>query len=144
MDPLRVLGRCSWEMAGEQVGASPHTIYRILNHMTFWQDLFLVRIGGEEGPAPELPSEGWPGELKPANEAAWDDAVASFQKGFDRALQLAKSESLDTVLPTFRNMTLGESLVFLAQHNNHHLGQIITLCQALGYWPQPSDVWGEY
>ncbi len=144
MDPVQVLARCSWEMAGKQVGQSPHTIYRILNHMTYWQDLFLVRIGGEEGRAPDLPSVGWPGSLQPTSEAAWVAAVAAFQEGFDKALQLARTGNLDNVLPTFRQMTLGESLVFLAQHNNHHLGQIITLCQALGHWPTPHDVWDAY
>lgn len=144
LDPMRVLGQCTWEIAGEQVGAAPHSIYRILNHMTYWQTLFLVRIDGQERPSPTSPSTGWPGAPKPANEADWQHAVAAFKKGYDRAMTLAKTGELDVICPTFRNMTLGESLTFLAQHNNHHLGQIITLCQVLGHWPRPNDVWDAY
>ncbi|MEM8486649.1 MAG: DinB family protein [Bacteroidota bacterium] len=144
LDPMRVLNQCSWEIAGEVVGAAPHTIYRILNHMTYWQTLFLARIDGKEGPSPDSPSAGWPGQLKPESEMDWQQAVARFEQGFDRAMTLAKTGDLGVLCPTFRNMTMAEGLVFLAQHNNHHLGQIITLCQVMGHWPQPKDVWDAY
>lgn len=144
LDPLRVLNQCNWEMAGKSVGDAPHSIFRILNHMTFWQDLFLARIDGKEGASPVAPSAGWPGLPGPQNRADWQQAVDSFRQGYERAMLLAKTGDLDIVCPTFRNMTMGESLVFLAQHNNHHLGQIITLCQVMGHWPEPTDVWDDY
>ena len=142
--PLKGLEYCHWQMAGTRVGKSPNTIFQILNHIIYWQDLFLDRIGGEDRPSPDLPSVGWPGDASPANQEAWAQAVEKFREGFEKAAGLAASRDLDEVLPTFRGMTCAESLVFLAQHNNHHIGQIITLCQVLGYWPAPDDTWGDY
>ena len=144
LHPLEVLAHCRWEKTGELVGDAPHSIYRILNHIIYWQNLFLERIAGGEGKSPVKPSTGWPGEISPANEQEWMQAVQAFQDGFDTASKLASQQDLSVKIPTFSNMTLGECIVFLAQHNNHHFGQIITMCQVLGTWPASDDDWAEY
>lgn len=144
LHPLQVLANCNWEIVGQRPGFAPHTIYQILYHIIYWQDLFLERIAGVTANSPEKPSPGWPGADAPADEAAWNQAVEAFNRGFQQAMQLASTRKLDEILPTFRGFTVGESIVFLAQHNNHHFGQIITLCQVLGSWPASEDEWADY
>jgi hypothetical protein len=39
--------------------------------------------------------------------------------------------------PPMADYTIEDALTHLAQHNAHHLGQIVTLRQAIGAWPPP-------
>ena len=139
--PLKALEGCDWKAAGTRVDRAPHTIYKILNHTIYWQDVYLKRMNGKAVISPERPSAGWPGALAPVNERLWQDAFMAFQSGLKKALGIAKDRDLQEKMPTFRNATLGECLVFLALHNSHHIGQIITLRQALGDWPAATDQW---
>ncbi|MFK7848969.1 MAG: DinB family protein [Rhodothermales bacterium] len=139
--PQSVLQGCSWEIAGQRLGQSPHSIYRILNHIIFWQDLYLARMNGQDSRSPDKPSTGWPGAIKPESADDWSKTVALFSKGLEVSVSIAESRALEEKIPTFRNASLGECLVFLALHNGHHLGQIITMRQALGEWGERKDVW---
>ncbi len=139
--PHSVLKDCSWEIVGQRIGQSPHSIYRILNHIIFWQDIYLARINGLDVKSPDKPSAGWPGVLRPESADDWLEAVELFVKGLEVSMSIAENRSLEERIPTFRNASLGECLVFLALHNGHHLGQIITMRQALGEWGESMDVW---
>ncbi len=135
-----VLVDCDPAITDKRVGGIAHTIYQILNHMIFWQDVYLDRMEGTETLSPVLPSAGWPGEDAPADVDAWLEAVQVFQQGLAVARELANGD-LSLKIPTFRNASLGECLVYLSLHNSHHIGQIIMLRQALGDWPAISDAW---
>ena len=37
--------------------------------------------------------------------------------------------------------TVGDALAHLAQHNSHHLGQVILLRQLMTPWPPPTGSW---
>ncbi len=37
--------------------------------------------------------------------------------------------------------TVRDALVHVAQHNSHHLGQVILLRQLMALWPPPSGSW---
>lgn len=141
LHPNNVLQGCSWEIVGQRMAQCPHSIYRILNHIIFWQEIYLARINGQDVKSPDKPSAGWPGVFRPESSDDWARAVASFNKGLAVSISIAESRPLEEKIPTFRNATLGECLVFLALHNSHHLGQIITMRQALGEWDESKDVW---
>lgn len=136
-----ILANCSWELTGQLVGVGPHSIFRILNHIIFWQDVYLGRIEGAEIDSPGKPSTGWPGPIAPPDEAVWKASVNQFKEGLHRAQRYARERDLGEIIPSFRGASLGDCLVFLALHNSHHMGQIITLRQILGDWPAPVDQW---
>ena len=139
--PHTIVQGCSWEIAGQRLGQSPHSIFRILNHIIFWQDLYLARMNGEDIKSPEKPSVGWPGSLRPTGADEWMSAIELFSKGLATAVEMTEHRRLEEKIPTFRNASLGECLVFLALHNGHHMGQIITMRQALGEWKEIKDEW---
>lgn len=43
--------------------------------------------------------------------------------------------------PPLAGYTVRDALVHIAQHNSHHLGQVILLRQIMGRWPPPSGAW---
>src|SRR5215212_8392050 len=74
-----------WRLAGERPEGAPHSVYRLLNHMIFWQDLYLQRLDGSEVASPEHADAGWPGADRPAGAEEWEQAVAYFGHGLTRA-----------------------------------------------------------
>ena len=43
--------------------------------------------------------------------------------------------------PPIAHFTRRDALVHIANHNAHHLGQVIVLRQMMGQWPPPSGGW---
>lgn len=132
-----------WRKAGERVDGAPHTIFRLLNHMIYWQDVFLERLTGGSAPSPAHALEGWPGADAPTGEADWDGAVVRFNQGLAVAQSLVRVDTLDEVLPRRSHRTRHEAIAVTASHNSYHLGQIVLLRRMLGAWPPPTggDSW---
>jgi uncharacterized damage-inducible protein DinB len=78
--------------------------------------------------------------LAPAATAAdWTPLREQFLAGIRRALELPADGRVDPPIefPPLANYTIADAMTHLGQHNAHHLGQIVTLRQALGAWPPP-------
>ncbi len=43
--------------------------------------------------------------------------------------------------PPLAHYSIRDALVHMANHNSHHLGQVILLRQVMGLWPPPSGSW---
>jgi uncharacterized damage-inducible protein DinB len=122
----------------------PHSIADILAHVEFWQSWFLKRCRGEQAPFPESAALGWP--AVPAG--SWSMLRELFLQG---TLEAAKFESQPDLLgnplrpslefPPMADYTIRDALAHLAQHNSHHLGQIVTLRQLQGTWPPATGSW---
>lgn len=74
-----------WRVAGARPEGAPHSVFRLLNHMIYWQDLFLQRLTGARVASPARAVEGWPGDDAPRNAAEWTGAVERFNQASDRA-----------------------------------------------------------
>jgi uncharacterized damage-inducible protein DinB len=122
------------------VGAA-HSIAEIVAHMSFWQDWFCSRCNGAAEPMPVPAARGWP-EVMPGS---WPDLRARFAEGLERAAALA--DRSDQVIapaiefPPLAHYTVRDALVHVAQHNSHHLGQVILLRQLMSLWPPPAGSW---
>jgi uncharacterized damage-inducible protein DinB len=132
-----------WRLAGARVPGAPHTIFQLLNHMIYWQDVFLQRMTGGYAPSPAHAAEGWPGAAAPANEAEWDGAVVRFNQALAAVQSLISVDTLDDVLPKWNHRTRHEAMTMTAGHNSYHLGQIVLLRRILAAWPPPTggDSW---
>ena len=83
-----------------------------------------------------------------ADEADIDefaDTLARFEAGLMRAAaigedpaRLAQPVTPPIEFPPLAHYTVHDALTHIAQHNSHHLGQIITTRQLLRSWPPPS------
>ena len=127
--------------AERRPGGVPHSIADIVAHMSFWQDWFWRRCNGRAEPMPAPAARGWP----EVASRTWPDVHAQFVAGLERAAALA-DRSDELIVPAIEfgplaRYTVGDALVHIAQHNSHHLGQVILLRQLMTSWPPPAGSW---
>ena len=124
--------------------AGVHSVAAILGHIEFWQSWFLDRCDGQSTPMPVTAADAWP--AVPATD--WPHVLGRFEGGLARAA--AFGEDLDRLanpiapaieFPPLAHFTIRDALTHVAQHNSHHLGQIIVLRQLMGLWPPPQGSW---
>ena len=126
-------------LAGRKVGRANHTIFQILQHVAYWQDISLARLAGDPPPRPASAALGWTAADTPVDEGEWQAAIACFAEGL-RALEarvLDPELDLDRVVQPDRGVTAREEILMTQGHNSYHLGQIVLLRQELGAWPPP-------
>jgi uncharacterized damage-inducible protein DinB len=123
-------------------GARPdgveHSLWELLEHLrlALWDILEFSRNPSHE--SPPWPEGYWPaGGAEPPNEAAWDAAVAAFNRDLDEMAGLVHDPGSDlfTPFPHGKGQTLLREAMLVADHNAYHVGQIVGLRRLLGDWP---------
>jgi uncharacterized damage-inducible protein DinB len=139
--PARAIEGLSVQHAHRRVHGGPHSIAEIVAHMAFWQEWFIDRCIGVHAPIAAKAAAGWPD----VTDGSWPDLEQRFVHGLERAVALGEPESrLDAPVapaiefPPLSHYTVRDALTHMAQHNAHHLGQVIVLRQVLGTWPPPA------
>lgn len=120
---------------GVQPGASHHSIYEELWHLTKWQT-FVVRMARGEAVRLDYKEDDFPETQAPADEEAWRALVAEFLEGSEAAATLAGDENA-LAISLADGVTVRERLEALAVHNAYHLGKIVLSRQFLGVWVPP-------
>jgi uncharacterized damage-inducible protein DinB len=124
-----------WKAAGSRPEGVPHSIFQLLNHMSYWQDWGVKWLDGEDPPVPEHAAGGWPGSPSPTSSQEWQRAVRAFRSGLVKLERQAREA--DLLATRGKHSRLG-MLQSLASHNSYHIGQVVLLRQMLGAWPPPS------
>lgn len=139
--PGRALERLTAEEAERRLSGTSHSIADIVAHMSFWQDWFCRRCEGVAEPMAATAARGWPAVAS----GSWTQVHERFTAGLERAT--AFGHRCDDVIapaiefPPLARYTVRDALVHIAQHNSHHLGQVILLRQLMGRWPPPAGSW---
>jgi uncharacterized damage-inducible protein DinB len=140
--PGRALEGVAAEDAIRRLPVAPHSIADIVAHMVYWQEWFTRRAQGRGEPMAASASLGWP-----AGTDGWPDLRARFESGLETVAALDRPGARDNVVtppiefPPLASYTVGDVIVHVAQHNAHHLGQVVLLRQLMGLWPPPSGSW---
>ena len=135
MPPTQVLDGLSAEDSARRVPGIRHSIVEIVAHLAFWQAWFLSRCAGVTKPQVAHAADGWPA----VTAADWDDVRGEFLTDLRRAVDLPTTGPVDPPLefPPMAAYGVEDVMSHVAQHNAHHLGQVVLLRQALGLWPPP-------
>jgi uncharacterized damage-inducible protein DinB len=138
MNVLHALEGLDPALAGQRVPGAPHTIFQILHHMIYWQDLALARMHGANPESPKSSVLGWRTSEAPEDPSDWEAAVACLAEGL-RSLEeiLIGAEDLGRTADAARKTSLREEILMVQGHNSYHLGQIVMLRHLLGSWPPP-------
>ena len=138
--PARALDNLTPGDAERRVPGAAHSVAELVAHMAFWQEWFCERCAGVGTPMVQSAADGWPA----VTSGSWPSIQARFLDGLERAAAIddrdrAVAPAIE--FPPLANYSVGDALVHIAQHNGHHLGQVVLLRQMMGTWPPPSGSW---
>ena len=139
--PVSALEQLGVDDAESRVAGAAHSIAETVAHMAFWQDWFVRRCKGHADAMPAPAARGWP-VLAPGS---WPAIHAGFLRGLEAAAALEGDSDRPVAppieFPPLADYTVRHALVHVAQHNSHHLGQVVLLRQMMGVWPPPAGAW---
>ena len=105
-----------------------HTIWQLVRHMEFWEDIAARRLSGPV--TPELAGN-FP-EMPPLDEQTWQKTLQQFRSSnakFRAALSQVDSARLDENTPGAQR-TFRYEIVGIIEHHVYHIGQIALLKKA--------------
>jgi hypothetical protein len=115
----------------------PHTGWQLLEHARIAQWDILEFSRNPKHVSPDFPAGYWPKTPMPADEKAWSESAAAFQRDLSEMVKLVQNPRTDLFakLPHGDGQTVLREALLLADHNAYHLGQLVDLRRALGAWP---------
>jgi hypothetical protein len=132
----RVIADFPADKRGSVAGGLQHTAWQLLEHLRIAQWDILEFSRNAKHVSPKFPEGYWPKTAGPADEAAWDQSVASFEKDLRGMIALVKNPKADLYAKIAHGdaQTILREALVLADHNSYHLAQIVDLRRALGVW----------
>lgn len=132
------VARFSAKLRGVKPAGLPHTAWSLLEHMRIAQWDILDFCRNPKYQELEFPSGYWPKQDSPPSAAAWDESVRAFRADLKAIQKLVAGESTDLFapIPHGDGQTILREALLVADHNAYHLGQLVTLRQVLGAWPE--------
>jgi hypothetical protein len=112
----------------------PYALWDLVYHLWFSQhDILVFALN------PDYEGHAWPDAYWPDTEAtptAWDDTRQAFLDDLEKLVRLVESEQTDPFaeLDHAPGYTLFRQALLAADHNAHHLGQVIAVRRLLGLW----------
>lgn len=119
--------------AGVRIDSIRHTPWELLEHLRIaqWDILFFTL--NPEHVTPKWPDEHWPRTVAPDSSDAWNASVSVFLSELDQVKALARDPSIPLFerIPHGSGQTYLREILLVADHNAHHLGQLLMLRRAL-------------
>ena len=124
------------ELRGRKAPGSQHTIWQLLEHLRIAQEDILDFSRNPDYKERKWPDDYWPATEAPPSEEAWTQSVEAFHRDLQamKDLVLDPKADLYAKLPWGEGQTLLREALLAADHNAYHVGQIVTVRQALGAW----------
>jgi len=123
-------------LRGEKPTGLPHSAWMLLEHMRIAQWDILDFSRNPKYKSLKWPDDHWPKIPSPPNAAAWDKSVKSFHHDLDAMKKLVNDGKTDFFarIPWGEGQTILREAMLVADHNSHHLGQLIDMRRLLGIW----------
>jgi DinB superfamily len=114
----------------------PHSPWMLLEHLRIAQHDILDFSINPKYAALEWPKGYWPKTEAPPNALAWEKSVTQFHADLKAMQDLVKNPKTDLFakIPWGEGQTILREALLLADHNSHHLGQLLDVRRLLGAW----------
>lgn len=121
---------------GEIPKGLPHSAWMLLDHMRITQRDILEFSRNPKYKALKWPDDCWPKKPAPPTAIAWDASVKSFREDLAAMKKLVSDSKTDlfATIPWGEGQTILREAMLMADHNSHHLGQLIDVRRLLGIW----------
>lgn len=124
-----------WKIAAMRPPGVPHSIFQLLEHITYWQNWVLQWLDGKDPTVPRHAAGSWPSNPGPASPDEWKRALRNFRRSLDK---LEERSGKGDLLATMGKISRLRMLHTIASHTSYHVGQVVILRQLLVKWPPPS------
>jgi len=130
---VKILEGFPVKQAGSHIDGVKHTPWELLEHLRIAQWDILFFTVDPNHVTPPWPQDHWPKKSAPDSDAAWSKSVATFLAELEqvKALALNPEIPLFETIPHGTGQTYLREILLVADHNAHHLGQLILLRRAL-------------
>jgi uncharacterized damage-inducible protein DinB len=126
------------EMRGRRPAGSPHSLWELLEHIRITQGDILSFCRDAEYVELEWPREYWPPAPAPPTADVWETSIAAMRRDRAALQQLVTDPAIDLFARTPHGnapQTYLREVLVVADHNSHHLGQLVLTRRLLGIWP---------
>jgi hypothetical protein len=125
------------DLRGARAQDLPHTPWQLLEHLRIAQWDILDYSRNPDYVHRQWPDDYWPETATPPDDEAWDRSVEQVRRDLKAMEDLVADPKTDLFAPLpwgkGGHTVLREALL-VADHNAYHVGQMVTLRQALGAW----------
>jgi len=124
------------KLRGVRPKGAPHSAWELLEHVRIAQWDILEFSRNPKHVSPDWPSGYWPQSAAPPSSAAWARSVKAFLRDRKRFQQFVADPKTDLFVPIPHGsgQTVLREILLAADHNSHHLGQLILVRRLLGAW----------
>lgn len=132
-----IIANIPTELRGKKPIGFPHSLWMLLEHLRIAQRDILEFSRNPKYTAPKWPDDYWPKSAVPPTPAAWNASVKKFRADLKAMQALVKNPRTDLFakIPWGDGQTVLRQALLLADHNSHHLGQVLDVRRLLGAWP---------
>ena len=122
---------------GAKPADSPHTAWRLLEHMRIAQWDILEFSRDSKHVSPEFPEGYWPQGGSPPSKSSWAQSVKAFRRDLKEMEDLVANPATDLFarIPHGDGQTILREALLVADHNAYHLGELVMVRRLLGAWP---------
>ena len=134
VDTVTALADIPTDRVKERPDGLPYSLWDLTEHLRIAQRDILDFALDPDHTSPEWPAGFWPTHA--ASPTEWETSRRAFLDDLGSAVALVESPSTDllTELDHAPGYTLLRQALLIADHNAHHLGQIVLLRRRLGIW----------
>lgn len=121
------------ERVGVRIDGIRHTPWELLEHLRIAQWDILQFTIDPDHITPPWPDEHWPKNPAPDTDEAWRSSVDVFLSELEHVKELARNLEIPLFekIPHGSGQTYLREILLVADHNAHHLGQLMMLRRAL-------------
>jgi DinB superfamily len=124
------------DLRGKRPKGADHSPWEIVEHLRIAQWDILDFSRNPQYKERPWPSGYWPSSPNPPDEKAWDKSVRAFRKDLKTFCALISDPATDLYakIPHGNGQTILREALLIADHNAHHVGQLIVVRKLLGAW----------
>ncbi|HZP16427.1 MAG TPA: DinB family protein [Terriglobales bacterium] len=124
------------KVRGEIPKGLPHSAWMLLEHMRLAQWDILDFCINPKYKMMKWPEDYWPTAPAPSSPAAWESSIKAFRSDLEKMKKLVSNPKTDLFakIPWGDGQTILREAMLVADHNAHHLGQLIDVRRLLGIW----------
>ena len=138
IDPIKALKGLTPDVARKKPAAGAQSIWELLFHMAYWQEIVLLAYSGNEEAARKANDKAsWPTSDDMKRDDEWSHLVERFKTGLGKLVRSSKEDDLEKTLEIWGDAPLYYNLLVEIAHNSYHLGQIVAVRKVLTAWPPP-------